>query len=290
MLPLAAAPEAAPRRVARVVAHEAPNLLLATLAEQTLLLRAEPAATAPRRPAAVPASDAPNLLLATLAAAAPAPFTPAADPPAPPRRAAIVAAAATNLLTSTLAELLPPPPPTVDVEHQVRRRVSVPDAAATNLLTSTLAEPLPPPPPTVDVEHQVRRRASVFEPPAANLLPIQTHSCVLSPQHAAWLELLARAHGLIDPLTVSATERSDGTLVQTVAEAAGTVTLTTTAAPSGAAAPSALTTEQAAWLEALVRLHAGIDPLAVTATERGDGTLHQTLAVVGAVTTVTRTS
>jgi hypothetical protein len=108
----------------------------------------------------------------------------------------------------------------------------------------------------------------------------------LSPKHAAWLEALARAHGLIDPLTVSATQRGDGTLVQTVGEAAGAVTLTTTAAPSGADGTSALTAEQATWLERLVRIHGIVDPLVVTAAQRTDGTLTQSIATAGDTTTV----
>jgi hypothetical protein len=112
----------------------------------------------------------------------------------------------------------------------------------------------------------------------------------LSPKHARWLEALARAHGLIDPLTVSATQRSDGTLVQAVAQAGEVVTVTTQTAPSGEEGTSALTAEQAGWLEALVRLHGIIDPLTVTTAERGDGTLSQTIASAAGTTTVTRTA
>ena len=108
----------------------------------------------------------------------------------------------------------------------------------------------------------------------------------LSPQHAAWLEALARANGLIDPLAVSATGRTDGTLVQTLTEANGVVTITTTAAPSGAPGTSALSAPQATWLERLVRHHGLIDPLAVTDTDESDGTLRLTTTTSGGVTTV----
>jgi hypothetical protein len=112
----------------------------------------------------------------------------------------------------------------------------------------------------------------------------------LSPKHAAWLEALARLHGLIDPLTVSATQRSDGTVVQTVEQAGAAVTVTTQSAPSGDDGTSALTEEQAGWLEALVRLHGLIEPLTVTTSARGDGTLAQTIETAGGTTTVTRTA
>jgi hypothetical protein len=109
----------------------------------------------------------------------------------------------------------------------------------------------------------------------------------LSPKHAAWLEALARLHGLVDPLTVSATARGDGTVVQTVAQVGGTVTITTVYAPSGDDADDPLTEQQAAWLEGLARLHGLIEPLAVTTTSRGDGTVQQTISTAGGTTTVT---
>jgi hypothetical protein len=51
----------------------------------------------------------------------------------------------------------------------------------------------------------------------------------LTAEQAAMLESLARVHGLIDPLQVSATLRTDGTLSQTIGESAGVVTVTRTA-------------------------------------------------------------
>jgi hypothetical protein len=109
----------------------------------------------------------------------------------------------------------------------------------------------------------------------------------LSPKHAAWLEALARLHGLVDPLTVSSTSRGDGTVVQTVAQEGGTVTITTVSAPTGDDGDSPLTAQQAEWLEGLVRLHGLIEPLSVTTTSRGDGTVQQTISTTGGTTTVT---
>lgn len=118
----------------------------------------------------------------------------------------------------------------------------------------------------------------------------QTYSALgeggLSLQHAAWLEALARANGLIDTLTVSATHRSDGTLVQSITEVGNSVTLTTTSAPSGAAGTSSLTTNQSTWLERLVRHHGIIAPLTVTDTGESDGVLRLSTTTNAGVTTV----
>ncbi len=111
----------------------------------------------------------------------------------------------------------------------------------------------------------------------------------LSAQHAAWLEGLARVMGLIAPLQVTAAGRGDGVVVQAWTTTAGVTTITTSAKPTGAAGASALTTQQAGWLEALARAHGLIDPLTIGPTGRGDGTLAQTWAP-GATVTVTRTA
>lgn len=110
-------------------------------------------------------------------------------------------------------------------------------------------------------------------------------AATISPQHHAWLEALARVHGLVDPLAIGPTGRSDGTLVQSVA-GTGPVVVTTLSGPTGAITASALTPQEAAWLEQLVRAYGVIDPLTVTAAGRSDGTLSQTFSVAGAVTTV----
>ncbi len=101
-----------------------------------------------------------------------------------------------------------------------------------------------------------------------------------SAAQASWLESVVRLHGLLDPLVVSAAARGDGTVAQTVEDADGTVTLTTTATPAGA--PARL----AEYVELLARLHGVIDPLLVTATSRGDGTLQQSITEDAGVVTV----
>lgn len=111
----------------------------------------------------------------------------------------------------------------------------------------------------------------------------------LSAQHAAWLEGLARVMGLVAPLQVTAAGRGDGTVVQTWTNANDVTVVTTSAKPTGAAGPSALTTQQAGWLEALARAHGLIDPLTISPSGRTDGTLAQTWAP-GSTVTITRTS
>ena len=124
-----------------------------------------------------------------------------------------------------------------------------------------------------------RHNKNVRAPPSA-----------LTAQQAAWLEAIALLHGIVpgSPLTVTASARSAGAVTQTIAEVAGTVTVTTTAAPSGASGTSQLNTQETQWLENLARIYGLIDPLEVTATTRGDGTLSQTIAEVSGTTTVTK--
>lgn len=111
----------------------------------------------------------------------------------------------------------------------------------------------------------------------------------LSAQHAAWLEGLARVMGLIAPMQVTSAGRGDGVVAQAWTTTAGMTTITTSAKPTGAAGPSALTTQQAGWLEALARAHGLIDPLTIGPTGRTDGTMAQTWAA-GSTVTITRTS
>ena len=103
----------------------------------------------------------------------------------------------------------------------------------------------------------------------------------LSAQHAAWLEGLARVMGLIAPLQVTDSGRSDGVVTQAWTTTAGATTITTSSRPTGAAGPSALTGQQAGWLEKLARAHGLIDPMTVSATSRSDGTMVQTIAQTG---------
>jgi len=109
----------------------------------------------------------------------------------------------------------------------------------------------------------------------------------LSAYHRALLEALARVHGLIDPLAVTSASRGDGTLVQTIALVGTTTTVTTTAGPSGAPGVDALTAQESFWLTSLARLHGLIDPLTVTETARGDGTVQQSVAEAAGTVTVT---
>jgi hypothetical protein len=95
-----------------------------------------------------------------------------------------------------------------------------------------------------------------------------------------------RLHGLIDPLNVSNVARSDGTVVQTLTANAGDIIVTTISAPTGLGGGSALTGQEAAWLEKLARAYGLIDPLTVTETTRGDGTLAQTISELNGTTTV----
>lgn len=97
---------------------------------------------------------------------------------------------------------------------------------------------------------------------------------------------IARANGLIDTLSVSQTHRSDGTLVQTITEANGAVTITTTSSPVGAAGISSLTADQAIWLERLVRHHGIIAPLVVSELGETDGTFVMSTTTNAGVTTV----
>lgn len=115
----------------------------------------------------------------------------------------------------------------------------------------------------------------LFQPDAA--VPATS----LSAQHAAWLEGLARVLGLIAPLQVTDSSRSDGVLTQAWTTTSGATTITTSSKPTGAAGASALTTQQAGWLEKLARAHGLIDPVTVSPTSRSDGTMAQTIAQIG---------
>jgi hypothetical protein len=93
-------------------------------------------------------------------------------------------------------------------------------------------------------------------------------------------------HGLdaAAPVTVSPTARQAGAVAQTVAEASGTVTITTTAgATIFAGNPGQMIDELAA-------LHGLTTPLTVTAASRTAGSISQTIATAGDTTTVTRSA
>jgi len=91
-------------------------------------------------------------------------------------------------------------------------------------------------------------------------------------------------HGLEigNPLTVSATARQAGVVTQTVADAAGTVTVATTAGVSVFAGDPGL------MIDELAALHGITAPLVVTASSRVAGSIVQSISTAGDVTTVSR--
>ena len=91
-------------------------------------------------------------------------------------------------------------------------------------------------------------------------------------------------HGLEigSPLTVSATARQAGVVTQTVADAAGTVTVATTAGVSVFAGDPGL------MIDELAALHGITAPLVVTASSRVAGSIVQSIGQAGDVTTVSR--
>lgn len=93
------------------------------------------------------------------------------------------------------------------------------------------------------------------------------------------LEGIFRLHGLIDPLVITPTSRGDGTVTQTLSGTTS-VLVTTTALPAIGAPTGAL-------VDKLARLYGIIDPITVTATTRGDGTISQSIVEVGSNITVT---
>lgn len=113
-------------------------------------------------------------------------------------------------------------------------------------------------------------------------------SDIVVPHYSVLLEGLARAHGLIDTLTVTPTSRGDGVLVQSVSGSSNAATVTTTAAPTGGSGPNPLSTQETSWLVALARLHGLIEPLVVTPTSRTAGPLAQTISSSGDTVTVNR--
>ena len=119
----------------------------------------------------------------------------------------------------------------------------------------------------------------LFNPPAAGAAGA---TYAISAGRAALIHQIALLHGLdaANPLTVSASQRSAGALVQSVS-GAGTVTVTTSATPifSG---------NLDAWIDGLAALHGLTAPLFVTATSRAAGGVTQAIATAGGTTTVTR--
>lgn len=99
---------------------------------------------------------------------------------------------------------------------------------------------------------------------------------------AQLLRRLHALHGLAGTLTVGQNTRSAGDLVQSISEAGDKVTVTTTAGSD------TFSGSVGAMIEELAALHGLTVPLEVTATQRRAGTIVQTLAEAGGVSTVTR--
>lgn len=109
----------------------------------------------------------------------------------------------------------------------------------------------------------------------------QTLQLTLTVQQAQRLDAIFRRHGLIDPLVITPTSISDGTLTMTRAWNGTTETDTVTALPAAGAPTAALIDKLAD--------HFGLhDSVAVTASGRvGSAGLEQTFAQVGDNITVT---
>lgn len=115
----------------------------------------------------------------------------------------------------------------------------------------------------------------------ATFSPVVTTGFVLSltAAQAIRLDAIFRLHGLIDPLVITPTSRGDGTVTQTLSGTTSVI-VTTTALPASGTPTGAL-------VDKLARLYGIIDPLTVTATNRGDGTISQSIAEVGSDITLT---
>lgn len=116
---------------------------------------------------------------------------------------------------------------------------------------------------------------------AGVLAAVASVDVVINSARANLIYELALLHGLVpgSPLTVSATQRSAGALMQTVS-GTGPVTVTTTAS-------DVLQGDVNDWIDALAAVHGLTAPLVVTTTARTAGSLAQTISTVGATTTVT---
>lgn len=111
---------------------------------------------------------------------------------------------------------------------------------------------------------------------------VGTLSLSITAEQALLLQQVAQLHGLLQPLTVSPTQRVAGDVVQSVVEAAGAVTITT------ASRSDTLHADPGAMIEQLAALHGITAPLVVTATQRSAGAIVQAIAATPQATTVTR--
>jgi hypothetical protein len=111
---------------------------------------------------------------------------------------------------------------------------------------------------------------------------VGTLSLSITAEQALLLQQVAQLHGLLQPLTVSPTQRVAGDVVQQVVEAAGAVTITTTSRSD------TLHANPGAMIEQLAALHGITAPLVVSATQRSAGAIVQAIAATPQATTVTR--
>ena len=109
---------------------------------------------------------------------------------------------------------------------------------------------------------------------------VGTLSLSITAEQALLLQQVAQLHGLLQPLTVSPTQRVAGDVVQQVVEAAGAVTITTTGRSD------TLHANPGAMIEQLAALHGLTSPLQVTATARIAGALVQRIESAGGTTRV----
>lgn len=107
----------------------------------------------------------------------------------------------------------------------------------------------------------------------------QQFTLTMTVQQAARLEAVMRLHGLIAPLVITPTSRSDGTVTQTLS-GAGPVTVHTTGLPTTGNITGTL-------LDNLSRWYGLIDDIVESDASRTDGTLSQTVVTVGSTTTLT---
>jgi hypothetical protein len=89
-------------------------------------------------------------------------------------------------------------------------------------------------------------------------------------------------HGLDGPLVVGATQRAAPGLLQDIGEAGGTVTISTSTAPTTPLRDPGL------MIQELAALHGLTTTLSVTPTTRVAGTISQIFSTAGTTTTVTR--
>lgn len=111
---------------------------------------------------------------------------------------------------------------------------------------------------------------------------VGTLSLSITAEQALLLQQVAQLHGLLQPLTVSPTQRVAGDVVQQVVEAAGVVTISTTGRSD------TLHADPGAMIEQLAALHGITAPLVVSATQRSAGAIVQAIAATPQATTVTR--